>query len=1263
MKRFISAVLFCSALLVCGSVFVVYRAEASEDDVIMRLLDLPAPPPPNPLMPVTGSPRNEDFYDRERPPADDAPIEDLIAYWTVIASTSSELRYAPVPSPRVKQRILAEIRENPNDAVGVMAMFAGDPDGTRMLMDIYERGGSGGSMTRAELDELKRWLTDNSPYFADDLERKASRYRASGEYVSGHNDLINLATYDWERAKPIVDRAYATGGRVERVGALWALYKRSLADSSISDADRYRDELKAIVEDKNATAAMRDLALDALVAEKDWPGRDDWYFSLLEDETLHELRVDGSVFTGLTTIILNSPVEKYKDRMIELAARDNPVVRRAAIRNLGTLLARTNDEKIVKALLPWLMDRNWAPDSVETSRSALIRQLSHMKIAESVPGLIHLLFEKPPREEIEARARLNVELGYSNTNSVSVAANAPRMPVNAAVNAAINAARSAANAAISAAEEDHYPHRYSAIMALQKQADMRAVPALRRVMAQSSDWERGLAIKAIVDSGGFTTTEIVDGMEAAARGVKYINTAAAIASSAKYASNSPHAYDPVGLTGEEGISVTIGLSAARIEKPSDELVQAAANRIESLERRDPATATAMRQMVLDWKGTAVNTMFLRDVKNGKANSDTILKLLAGRKEIREKQPTDIFDLRTGGSVGIGLAACLLEDVNDMTALLDGDDPQAIMMALACGRLLRIPLEAGRVIPLLKSSNGQLASAAEKYLFAEDSPEARAAVLALHPNTAMITGGTTSISVKPADFESSDWLLKVFATVSPYFSSANYGATAAYEGDVRSVEELVRKEVLDDDKLLGIYSYEDYFVRMYADRAVFSVQEDTARFRERTLTKEEFDGLRTFLTYHDVNDAPPFLSCSTGNCVPRQLLMVGRNGGRRIFVKAEKMPELFKGLDAMFAEFERGKLTLRYEAAKKVPGLEVLFADDEVAVETVWKNGGDTRVFVSNKKVRERVNTEINDEFVRMISVEDSEDTPEEDSKAPFNAHATRERSKAKRRYEGVSWFGLANGALVPGAQRPADVMLPTLPDAHAVPPTIEQWKSAAAGVEVRADEAGLYKIVAGKMTKIGSGEYSYPVISSNGRWALVNKYDPEIYEMMLVRVDLQTNRETTIGLPESGEVQAIVFIPAVNRFLLGSENYSEYEYDETGEFVIDGFARPSFRRDSFMLFNPDTGLAQPAPGEYEPLTHQSFRPLQPAGGRKEFWAAIPDYKADVTTVGIYNAGNFGFRPLLKLPSITFDSLDMWVDGGIVYFAYRGHLLSVPLPNN
>src|SRR6185503_17939334 len=185
---------------------------------------------------------------------------------------------------------------------------------------------------------------------------------------------------------------YGGNQKVSRVLAQWALYRNALDNDSPGDIERYREELQAVVEDKTATAGMRDLAFDALVKEKEWSGRDEWYYSLLSDETLDDLRVGGSTYTGLTTIMYYSPDERYIDKMVELVKSDNKAVRTAAAKNLLRRL-NTNNPEVIRALLPWLENPKWL-NSDESGRNQLISALQNIKMPESVPGLIAALDEK-----------------------------------------------------------------------------------------------------------------------------------------------------------------------------------------------------------------------------------------------------------------------------------------------------------------------------------------------------------------------------------------------------------------------------------------------------------------------------------------------------------------------------------------------------------------------------------------------------------------------------------------------------------------------------------------------------------------------------------------------------------------------------------------------------------------------------------------------------------------------------------------------------
>ncbi|MBL0240904.1 MAG: hypothetical protein IPQ00_10075 [Chloracidobacterium sp.] len=98
------------------------------------------------------------------------------------------------------------------------------------------------------------------------------------------------------------------------------------------------------------------------------------------------------------------------------------------------------------------------------------------------------------------------------------------------------------------------------------------------------------------------------------------------------------------------------------------------------------------------------------------------------------------------------------------------------------------------------------------------------------------------------------------------------------------------------------------------------------------------------------------------------------------------------------------------------------------------------------------------------------------------------------------------------------------------------------------------------------------------------------------------------------------------------------------------------------MVDPLTGSTQPVSGEFRPLAQQTYRPLQKTLKPNEFWAAIPDIDKNETIVGIYETKTFGFRAILRVPKMTFNSMNMWVDEPekTIYFVYRGHLLRMPL---
>lgn len=1257
MKRSIYALALCLSLLVALSLFLFpsSHAKGAKDNPLKALLDLPAPPPPNPQMSAVGRSRDEKFYNKSTPPADNAPIADLLDYWARQSNVSQELRYTPEPSDKVLERLMAEIEKNPSLLPNYLSVLKNDERAVDLVKNLYDREGVGGAYERDTRRLIRRWLTFNSAYFSDDLARLAAGVSDTGDYVTNQDELLALARVDFDKAVPIIARLNANpGAKTSRVAAKWALYRHALDTGSTSDIERYRDELKEIVEDRNALPGMRDLAIDALAREKEWPGRDEWYFSLMGDETLADIKVSGQTYTGLTTLILISPDEKYIERMIEFAKSDNAVVRTAAVKNLLTRID-TGGPEVVRALLPWLDDPKWATDPGD-ARATLIRQLAEVEMPESVPGLIKVLDETQmvPRYYANANVASNSIAAYNSITNVYTAYN---MAANA-----FNTTTNAGNYASSFGTQAAHVYRYSAVTALGKQKDGRAVPPLRRILSQGQGYERDNVVKSLLLTGGFTLAEQLDAVEVAAKGVRSEMDADGIPANmvstnaagempsyiARYANvNGARQDQPMSAA---DIRVMLGEQIVRSGEINDELARGIVDRIEVLDTRDRPLAAAYRRMILKWQNAVINLLLLRDLKRGLADTDTIVRLLGGRKELRDKQSPDVFDIRTGKPIAIGLAACLLEDTADQVTILEHADAETKTAMLACARLIRSPLPVQKVAENLKATNELLKTAAERYLESEDSPEARSIILALYPGEAKILGARTAFFVEGASEDGNDYLYAVYQSLGDQ-SLYNGWYGSGNDSEIKATEKRLQDEIKKDPELMGVYAYEGNYVRIYKGRVVFSWDEDDSRYRERQLTKYEFDELKAYLATNRADELSPFLACGGEYCTAKELVMLGRNGGRRVYINGEMMfapgaGTFFSGLEKYFADLKHSPATLRYTLSRDIPGLEILLASDDLHAETVWKGGGELRIAASATAVRKKVKIDIenldDDETVFATDYDENE--------------AKKEALREKRRYEGVSWYRLTDGGFEGGAPQPPQVEFVPVRDGLVVEVLSEQWKARAAAFELRTSETGLFKVSRGNVTKLRSGPYRSPIVTPNGRWALVNKTQ-EFLTARVFRIDLLTNREYPVPIESYGEWYPSAYIPTINKVLVARDDsygYSDEEKDDIAPDDVDA--------EALLLLDPATGVLQSAAGEFRPLDQQTFRPLQASSKPNEFWAAMPDSENNRTLVGIYDTKHFGFRTVLEVPKIKFNSMNMWVDEPAlkIYFVYRGHLLALPL---
>jgi hypothetical protein len=1263
MKRFLSSVALCFSLLLIG-LFLFMPASEAQNNVLPTLLSLPAPPPPNPFYRPTSNERDENFLDKKNPPSDSAPIGDLLDYWKHYGQADAKFSYTPKPSGKTLERLMSEVEKKPELLAELVDVFPESPEAAEFVKRLYDEENTNRKLEGSWRAEVRKWLTYHTNYFSNELYQTANQAAETKEYVTNQDEVLALARVDWEKAKSILDRMLSNSNApVSQTLARWAYYKHALATNDSLDIDKYRRELQETVENKTFQPGNRDLAMDALVDAGDFPGRDEWYFSLLEDETLYELRVNGQVYTGLTTIINHSPDDRYVAKMIELAGSSSQTVRNAAVRNLSTVLDTNKNPEVIKALIPWLENPKWAKE-VSGERMKIVNALRNFYIPESVPGLIAMLNEKEKMSVAMTNANIAVYSGntaYSNMNT-----SGGRMI-------------------------DTYPYRSYAVAALEKQRSPLAAAPLRQLIAVVESWERQAVVRATLVSNGFTVSEQIEALEESAKNVSpqpmmpsnMASNAAVFTTNTMVdepqlmvrAVNTTSNYAPNVLPGQpfdpNDIRMILGQQLVNLEEPSEQLVKAVIDRIGFHEKKNPSIADALRQIIQNWKGAAINALLLSDLKDGKSNLYAIVKLLILRRELREKQLADVTDIRAGSPTALGISACLLEQADDYDAILSGDNAEAKTAMLACARLIRAPLSLPKVAESLKSGNKLLALAAERYLESEDSPEARRTVLALHPDEAKILGARSAFIPEDAQGTTTATFLpftrELFISVDRSFERFQTYYFYDFLNDAET-EKKLRAEVKENPELFGVYAYDNNFVRIYRDRVVYSWQDDPARYRERVLTVEEFDALKNFLSAQRVDELTPFLS-ACASCEGKELLMLGKGGGRRVYVKAEPTPQFFADLESIFAEFRKQPAAIHYYLEKSVAGLEVLFADDNQSVETLWKDGADFRLLIDDvilrkqyerePEVTESVDGDEDNEAEESMDGEETQGESEVDEMTPEKKaeleRVRRENQKLARQkqYGSYAWFKFDKTKLLEPAAQPAGVEFIPLVDGFAVQPNDQQWKARAAAVEVRADEEGLYKIKGTQFTKIGAGYYYHPLVTPNGRWAIATKYSEE-EDYALVRVNLLTGREFKVKVESDyGTADAVAFLPALNKVLL----FSSYG---------DGESELSERAGEFLLLDAETGVVQPLNGEAYPLLQQTFRPLQKSAANPDlFWTALPDRERNVTEFGLYNARTFAFKPLLTLPQVIFNSMNMWVDEreNKFYFVYEGHLLALPLPKN
>ncbi|MEZ5425008.1 MAG: hypothetical protein R2747_01975 [Pyrinomonadaceae bacterium] len=1161
---------------------VVLRAQGGNENLLRQLLDLPAPPPVAEKEEEKSEklPRYAMSFDEKEFPADDAPIEDLLAYWSVQAETTFLGRGTNVPKLSVKsaERLLGELENTPEKLDGFLKHLPTTPEIAGQVKEIFDLSQNAGGIDDDWRKTVKSWLKHNSRFYLDQLAAEASLARDQEKYGSVDKDeeLKALARVDREAARNVLKKLENDPAN-PRTSALakTLLYKTALFAGDDIEAEKYRDELKKIISDRNAPAFARDSASDALF-ETDWPGRDDFYLSLMEDESLLFPREKITLYRPLTTL-----PEKYPDKWIPILSKlvesPNRAVHNAAVQSL---MRFENRKDALKPLLPWLADPGWADINWSPGgRITLMQVVSNVDLPESVPGLIWIV----ENEDLNA----------------------------------------------------HW-----AAGSLAKFRDPRAAAALKNALKRlGEETYRSDIVEALIACGGLSADEQLAALEFYAEYISKPDNFKKIENRNPYEDEDPLP-----------IKVSIGRFLSVQTEPAEDLIRRAFERQKVLRREKPEVARILSDFMTRWEGRLVDLEMLRKISGGEADAETILGALARRADLRKNVPADLFAMR--GRIGLpaGIAACVLEDENELLSAFRRSDDETRISVLACARLIRSQLPVREVGGLLGSRNKLLALAAERYLESEDGPEARGLVLARHPGEALILGARTSFNpAKTKEFSTS--LGRLFASTTDWYMNALYPDFSAFSG-LDKFEDGLRREVLENDDLLEVYSIvPTYVVRVFRDRTVFTWYEDEARFRQRVLKPEELADLKNWIRESEIEETPPLFGGCHYTCGMLEYVRINRNGGRRFFAYTDVSS--FVGLPFAFQKMrESSDSRLRYYLQDKIEGLEVLWADENLKPKAVWKEGDDLRVLIADREKESQIDEEIS----RRNKIDEENGFLDYDQKRK----RARER-RAEREYEHFGWRSFKDGRLGDRVEEPVEI--PYLRDKTAFA-SVEDlnsndsiWQAGYENFEIRTgfnyDTYGLWKVDRSGSSRIAAGWFGGDVFVS-GDWAVAAKTDENwAVPNYVVRVDLKTGKEYKIDLPPADNFYPVALVPAHNKVLL---------YRASDERTQKKKSNPSPKTPEFYLLDAATGKTELIAGEFRPLIDQTFRSLQPTGKPDEYWAAIYDEAKNKTEIGRYNVRRFDFKSVLTVPEINLGSMDIWVDEkeGRIYIVYQGQLLSVPL---
>ena len=843
---------------------------------------------------------DEKSSDELKPPADNAPIQELVEFWGGYNFSEYD-DGAPKPSDKVRERLLEFVENRPWMSGRLLERLPKTSDAYDRLYKLLNENADDGA--RQDWQHMVRLrLMYNSSYFREELISQA-RASINTSYVD-KSALMALVKLDWDTAKPLIEEMSANPSPNNSVRAMAMIYEQASKGGDASQVEALRSQLKAIVANR-LMAGERHTALSSLM-ETEWSGRDEWYASLFADASLSGVQTEekiaaekpkagektpppkavqpmyeGDLDSNVLWVPLLADAEKFLPVVIGLVGNGNRTVHLAAVSTLTAYLANSagkeeQRKQAARALVPWLSQPDWGG---ALERWSYLQSLAGVNVPESVPGLIWILDN-----------------------------------------------------------DDQAENRAIAADALIQHKNPQAIPALRRALARGGDeYLRESIISALAQLGGIPDAEAAAAIEAYARFVMTEKGAVELSDA---------------RSGESEIKLPLPVSMGAIYAESesldisDGLATLLFNRAKALRKTQPDVARKLISVAEQSEGIVADLEFIEQIGEGWVDVESLKLGLENRAQLRKRTTDKLEELFKQGGYQTGLAAVILKEEDKLKNVLTGRDALAQQALLAAARYTREKLPVELVGKLM--ANASLALSAESYLEVEDSPEARKLVWARHPGEAKILGerrmGDVSAPPPNGRFDGPPTLNKWEDKMRDEIQRPNgpteiYAVAASYNPGINNT----------------------IIVRVSNGKAEINLYQAEGRRSFRTLDSGELQELKDLTSREEIENLGPdtTIGISRGyherGPLQYEYLRLTKDGGRRIMLSwLHREPKLgatlHEQLGGLFYRLSKtGEYKLRYTMEDLIPGVEVLLADDKRQVLSICQEAGQFRVMVTAER--------------------------------------------------------------------------------------------------------------------------------------------------------------------------------------------------------------------------------------------------------------------------------------------------------------------------